>query len=141
MAKLKAAGDLKDVDTSYRLGAHEFQVHIDDKRAAPMGVSTTLAGAELRILVEGQVPVVFRESGREYDIRVRLNENERNLKDSYQSIYVPNVNQSLVRLPLVSNPIETQGYATINVKIAGALFRFQRIPIPAGVDSPKPWKM
>jgi HAE1 family hydrophobic/amphiphilic exporter-1 len=44
------------------------------------------------------VPAKFRESGREYDIRVRLKPEQRNLKENFNKVLIPNMNNSLVRL-------------------------------------------
>ena len=74
--KLKAMPDLKDVDTSVRAGKPEFQVVLDNRKAELMGVSSSIVGAELRNQIEGATPAVFREEGREYDIRVRLQEQD-----------------------------------------------------------------
>ncbi len=112
--KLKVNPDLKDVDTSYRPGKHEFQVVPNRTKAEMMGVSTTSLGNELRTQVEGSIPAVFRVNGEEYDIRVRNQESQRNLKTDFKSILVPNINNRLVRLDSVAAPFETTGPATIN---------------------------
>jgi len=111
--KLKNHPALLDVDISVRPGKPEFQVIPDKARMERLGISTTALGLELRTLVEGSTPAVFRESGREYDIRVRLQEDQRNLREGFESTYVPNVNYSLVRLADVAKPNQTVGPADI----------------------------
>jgi len=81
MDKIKNHPALLDVDTSSRPGKPEFQVIPDRFKAERLGVSTTLLGAELRTQVEGSTPAVFRELGEEYDIRVRMQEDQRDIKD------------------------------------------------------------
>lgn len=112
--KLKNNPSLKDVDTSYRPGKPEFQVVPNRTRAETMGVSTTLLGNELRTQVEGTVASVYRVNGEEYDIRVRSQEDQRNLKESFNKILIPNINGRLVKLNSVAVPFETTGPATIN---------------------------
>ena len=112
--KLKDNPALKDVDTSYRPGKPEFQVVPNRTKSELMGVSTTLLGNELRTQVEGTVPAVYRVNGEEYDIRVRNQEDQRNLKTDFKTILVPNINNRLVRLDSVASPFETTGPATIN---------------------------
>jgi len=114
LAKIKAMPSLKDVDTSFRPGKPEFQVATDDDRARQLGVSTKQLGAELRTQVEGNVAAKLREHGYEYDIRVRLQEDQRDLKASFNSIYVPNINNNLVKLTDVAKPVDTQGPASID---------------------------
>ncbi len=114
LAKLKNHPALLDVDTGYRPGKPEFQVVPNKFQAERLGVATTTMGAELRTLVEGSTPAVFRERGEEYDIRVRLKPDQRNLQASFNQIYVPNVNQRLIRLQDVAKPVITTGPADIN---------------------------
>jgi HAE1 family hydrophobic/amphiphilic exporter-1 len=104
---------LKDVDTSLRAGKPEFQVALDQKRSQALGMSTTVMGSELRTQIEGTTGAKFRELGREYDIVVRLQEDQRNLKAAYNQTYVPNINGNLIYLPDVTNARDTQGPATI----------------------------
>ncbi len=111
--RLKDHPALLDPDISYRPGKPEFQVVPDKARMERLGISTTTLGMELRTLIEGATPAVFREEGREYDIRVRLKEDQRNLREGFARTYVPNVNYSLVRLSDVAKPVETLGPADI----------------------------
>lgn len=111
--KLKNHPALKDPDISYRPGKPEFQAVVDDRRAIQLGVSTAGVGNELRTLVEGTIAAVFREGGKEYDIRVRLAEDQRNIEAMFDKLYVPNLNNSLIRLESVAKPVSTTGPATI----------------------------
>ncbi len=104
---------LKDVDVDYRAGKPELQVAIDTKRADELGVSTVNAGVELRTQVEGSTPVKFRENGEEYDIRVRLQEDQRDLHKGFDQTYVPNINLNLVRLQNVATAVDTRGPSKI----------------------------
>ncbi|MBL7543356.1 MAG: efflux RND transporter permease subunit [Bdellovibrionaceae bacterium] len=113
LAKLKNHPALVDVDTGYRPGKPEFQVVPNKQRAEQLGISTTTMGMELRTLLEGATPAVFRQKGEEYDIRVRLRPEQRDLQTSFNQIYIPNVNQSLVLLKNVADPVKTTGPANI----------------------------
>ncbi|MBL8994076.1 MAG: efflux RND transporter permease subunit [Spirochaetia bacterium] len=119
---LKTHPGLKDVDINYRPGNPEFQVVIDKKKAQELGVASDTVGRELRAQVEGVVPAVYRESGREYDIRVRLKDEQRQLKENFASIRVPNLNNALVPLSSIANPVEASGIATINRENRGRYF-------------------
>lgn len=114
LEKLKNHPALVDADTAYRPGKPEFQVVPDKRRAERLGVATTAMGLELRTLVEGTTPAVFREKGEEYDIRVRLRPDQRDLQANFNQIYVPNVNNSLVLLKNVADPVVTTGPASIS---------------------------
>ena len=104
---------LKDPELSDKPGKPEFQVALDPFKADRFGISSSSVGRELRAQVEGIDAAVFRENGREYDIRVRLREDQRNLEKDFSEIFVPNINMSLVRLASVARPIATVGPANI----------------------------
>lgn len=130
--KIKHHPALVDVDTSNRPGKPEFQVVPDRFKAERLGVSTTLMGAELRTMVEGSTPAVFRERGEEYDIRVRLMEEQRDLKKTFDNIYVPNINYSLIKLSNVAKPLDTTGPANINRQDRGRYIQISADVAPKG---------
>jgi hydrophobic/amphiphilic exporter-1 (mainly G- bacteria), HAE1 family len=72
------------------------------------------------------------ESTREYDIRVRLQEDQRNVQQGFTQTFVPNVNQSLVRLADVAKPVETTGPATITRQDRGRYIQIQADVAPNG---------
>lgn len=121
--RLKVDPNLKDVDIDYRPGKPELRVKLDNMRAEQRGVSTDMVGMELRTMIEGVVPAVFRQNGYEYDIRVRLREDQRNIKEQYSQFYVPNMNGRLVRLQDVAKAEEVVGPATIYRQDRGRYIR------------------
>lgn len=113
-ARLKNHPALKDVEISYRTGKPEVQIQLDQSRAERLGISSVLLGSELRAQVEGVTPAVFRENGREYDVRVRLLPEQRDLKAGFNETYVPNINYSIIPLTSVAKPVVTKGPSNIN---------------------------
>jgi HAE1 family hydrophobic/amphiphilic exporter-1 len=111
--KLKQDPRLKDVDNSNKNTRGEFRVKIKDAEAKMYGVNSQAVGNELRGYVEGYTPTKFRENGLEYDVRLRLKPEQRNLKENFAEIYVPNLNQKLVRLSDIAETSEGQEAATI----------------------------
>ena len=111
--RMKDDPRLKDVDIDFRAGKPEFQIVPQKQRMQQLGLSTATVGFELRTQVEGTTPAKYRENGMEYDVRVRMREDQRNLKDAYSEIRVPNVNGSMVRLADVAKPVETVGPSKI----------------------------
>lgn len=130
--KLKTNPGVKDPDISHKPGKPEFQIVTDNRKAERLGVSSSSVGLELRNLVEGNVPAVFREQGEEYDIRVRLKEDQRDLKSGFNQTYVPNINYRLVKLANVATPIETTGPATINRQDRGRYIQIAADIAPNG---------
>ncbi|MEI8026692.1 MAG: efflux RND transporter permease subunit [Pseudomonadota bacterium] len=111
---LKTHPALTDPTYGNKPGKPEVQIQLDKAKAEKYGVSTTIAGAELRTQVDGATPVVFRENGREYDIRVRMQEDQRDLKKSFNDILIPNINGRLVQLRDVAVAKEDTAPLSIN---------------------------
>ena len=112
--RLKNHPGLKDVTTSVKVGKPEFQAKLDILRSQSLGVSSKSVGMELRAQIEGLTTAKFREEGREYDIRVRLKDDQRDIKAGFADTFVPNLNFNLVRLSDISTPVDAVGLATIN---------------------------
>lgn len=113
MEKLKGDRRLKDLDSNYRFGKPEMQVAVKPGAAKDYGVNTKSVGLELRAQVEGFTPAKFREAGREYNVRVRLQPAQRDLEKNFKDVYVPNINRKLVRLADVAEGKVTSGPASI----------------------------
>jgi len=133
LEKLKNNPSVKDPDINFRPGKPEFQVVVDNEKAERFGVSSSMVGAELRTLIEGSVPAVFRENGREYDVRVRLQEDQRDLKEYFKNTFVPNVNFRLVKLAQVADAKETTGPSAINRQDRGRYVQVMADLTPGGV--------
>lgn len=131
--KLKNHPALLDVDTSFRPGKPEFQVQVDLDAAQRLGVSSSAVGSELRAQVEGLTPAVFRENGLEYDIRVRLRPEQRDLEKEYHKILVPNMNERLVELDRVAKASSTTGPASIDRENRG---RYVQVVADLAPDGP-----
>lgn len=105
---------LEDVSTNYDGGKAEFQAELNPTRMKELGVLGSDAGNELRTQIEGTVPAKFRDNGLEYDIRVRMQDDQRNLEKDFYNVYVPNTNQRMVRLSDIAQPVTTEGPSKIN---------------------------
>lgn len=95
---MKADPAFRNVDTSYRPGKPEVQLHVKSTAAPIYGINTRVMGDEIRAQVEGALPAKFREDGKEYNIRVRLEPDQRSLKENFDKILIPNINNRLIRL-------------------------------------------
>jgi HAE1 family hydrophobic/amphiphilic exporter-1 len=131
--KVKNHPALTGVDLSYRPGKPEFQVIPDRTNAERLGISTNVLGLELRTLMEGQTPAVYRLAGEEYDIRVRLREDQRNLQKEFNRISIPNINGRLIPLPNVVKGVETTGPANITRQDRA---RYYQISADIAADGP-----
>jgi HAE1 family hydrophobic/amphiphilic exporter-1 len=103
LAKLRTNAGLKDVDTSYRDGKPESRIELRPEASKMAGVTASAVGAELRTQVEGTLAGIFREKGRDYDIRVRVAPEQRDLKQNLDRVFVPTTNNRLVPLRAVAD--------------------------------------
>lgn len=111
--ELKKDERLKDVDISNKDTRNEFRVRVKDNAAKLYGVNPQALGDELRGYVEGYTPTKLRQQGLEYEVRIRLKEDQRNLRENFNRIYVPNLNQRLIKLSDVAAPEEGSEDAVI----------------------------
>ncbi|WII70865.1 efflux RND transporter permease subunit [Bdellovibrio sp. 22V] len=112
--KMKKIPGLVDVDTNFRSGKPEFHVVFDRKKSEALGVSTVVAGGELRNRTEGNEQAIFREDGIDYKIRVRFEEAFRDLRTQFATTLVPNSNYNMIPLPRIAKGEEAFGYSQIN---------------------------
>lgn len=113
IARLKQDKRLMEVDSNYRPGKPEVQIKPNAEKAQIYGVNTKTLGDEIKAQVEGETPVKFRENGNEYDIRVRLLPEQRDLGKNYNAIYIPNVNGRMIKLTDVAAIANEKASATI----------------------------
>jgi multidrug efflux pump subunit AcrB len=111
IAKIKG---LVDVDTNFRSGSPEYHVVFDREKSEALGISTVIAGEELRNRTEGTVPAVYRENGIEYDIRVMFDESQKDLRSNFDTTFVPNQNFNMIPLSRVATAEKRVGYSQIN---------------------------
>jgi HAE1 family hydrophobic/amphiphilic exporter-1 len=102
MEKLKSVKDLTEIKTSMEQGVPEFQIKMDEAKMLMAGVNNKTAGSELRIHIEGALAGRLREKGVEYDIRVRLRPDQRDLVRGYYDTRVPNMHFKQVPLSIIS---------------------------------------
>ena len=91
-----------DVDLSWRVGKPEIQARVDRVRAASYGLTLAQLASALRTSLTGSTDTKFREGGEEYDIRVRLREDDRRTLNDIGNIIVGTTPEGPVRLSQVA---------------------------------------
>ncbi|GAB1402436.1 efflux RND transporter permease subunit [Elusimicrobiota bacterium] len=107
--KFQKIDGLLDISTNFRSGKPERQVVMDPAKMQALGVHSVTAGMEMRAMVEGVLPAKFRENGLEYDIRVKLQDDQKDIMSAFDDIYIGNTNNKLIRLKNVSKLVDTDG--------------------------------
>jgi len=90
VAELEARPGFVDLNKSLKLGMPELRVVPDREKAAAMGVDAMTIAQAIQLMVGGMDVGVFKEEGRRYDIRMRLEEDMRDDPASIGSLYVRN---------------------------------------------------
>ena len=100
--QLKARAGFVDLDTAQALRQPEVQVHIDRQKASDLGVRVDAVAAALRTMVGGEKVGFYRETGEQYDVRLRLKESYRSDASVLSALTIPGGNGSLVKLANVT---------------------------------------
>jgi HAE1 family hydrophobic/amphiphilic exporter-1 len=74
---LEGITGLKDLEISQQLAQPELQVVVDREKASNLGLNVTDVGKTVELCFSGDDTVKYREGGEEYDIEVRLREEDR----------------------------------------------------------------
>lgn len=77
MDRLEATGLVVDLDTNYRAGMPELRILPDREAAATRGVSMDTIARTINAAIGGVREGKFTKDGRRYDVRLRLNPEER----------------------------------------------------------------
>lgn len=86
---VQSTGHAVDVRSDWVIGKPEVVVYPDRIRMSDRGVNVQSVAMTLRTLFEGTVATKYREEGDEYDVRVQLQESDRNQIDRVGDLLVP----------------------------------------------------
>ncbi len=106
-----------DVDTSLETGKPEIRVYIDRDKAADLGVDVATVAEAANFLIGGEVDVTkFKDEtrGRRYDVRARLNPEDRAHPEDIGRLYVRARDGKLVELSSIVIVREAGGPGIIN---------------------------
>ncbi|MES0335484.1 MAG: efflux RND transporter permease subunit [Candidatus Magnetobacterium sp. LHC-1] len=126
-----------DVDTSFEEGKPEVRVVIDRDRAAELGVDVATVAEAINVLIGGEADIThYKDSsrGRRYDVRVRLNQQDRAQPKTIANLYVRSRSGALIELSnLVTVTEGASATSIIRVNRQRAIFLFANLEnIPMG---------
>jgi multidrug efflux pump subunit AcrB len=96
--RLSAHGGFVDLDRSLKLGLPELRVIPDRAKAAALGIDGRTLAEAVQIMIGGLDVGVFKEAGRRYDIRMRLERGDRSDPEAIERLYVRSRNGGVVEL-------------------------------------------
>jgi HAE1 family hydrophobic/amphiphilic exporter-1 len=102
-----------DARSSVQRGRPELQVRIDRSRAADLGVPVRALAATVRALVGGVDAATYQDNGKRYDVRVRLDEPQRDEISDLGQLQVRSESGALVDLANVASLRVETGAAEI----------------------------
>ena len=85
--ELQAKGGFVDLDKSLKLGRPELRVTPDREKAAALGVDARTLASTIQAMIGGMDVATSRRRGHRYDIRVRLDEKDRNEPAAIERLY------------------------------------------------------
>ncbi len=113
---MRADAAFADVRSSYEGGRPELQLRIDRDRAADLGVSARALAATTQVALGGVDAGTFESGGRRYDVRVRLEEAQRQTPAHVLQLQVRSANGALVDVGSVTDATTADGPVQIDRK-------------------------
>lgn len=104
---------LVDLDRSFQAGKPELHVDVDRARASRVGLSTAAVGSTVRTLLNGTTATRYRETGKEADIVVRLQAEDRSRINDILSLSISSATGQVVPLGNVASLTTSTGPTSI----------------------------
>jgi len=104
---------LVDITDDLNAGRPELQVDVDRERANQFGLSTEQVASTVRAAIQGQEASTFRDGEDEYDITVRLQEEDRQTLESLRNLTLATPSGDQIPIVSVANLRETSGFGSI----------------------------
>jgi HAE1 family hydrophobic/amphiphilic exporter-1 len=100
---MRGSGEFKDISSSFESGKPELQILFDRWRAGDLGVSARGLATTARTVVGGVEAGTFQDKGKRYDIRVRLEGDQRQRPDQLGLMQVRTGDGRLIDLASVAD--------------------------------------
>jgi len=107
---------LVDIDTDWRMGKPEVRLIPDRRKAAEYGITVGEIARVLRTALTGEVASTYRELDNEFDIRVKLREEDRFFQEQVQTITLTAQDGKPVPITTVCRIEQDSGPTTITRK-------------------------
>lgn len=103
----------REVESSLEESRPEIQVSIDRQRAGQLGLTASQVASSVRTAISGTITSTYRVAGKEYDIRVKIGENDVNL-DELKGLTIAAPSGARVPLREVAEITKVKGPTSIN---------------------------
>lgn len=89
---------IMNIDTDLKLNKPQLSVRIDRDKTADVGVEIEHIGRTLETLLGGRQITRFKQEGKQYDVIIKLKDQDRTKPSDLTSIFVKNKNNQLIQL-------------------------------------------
>lgn len=113
---LASIDGVREADTSIADTKAEARIYIDRQKAAKYGLSTSSAANLIKTGIDGQVASQYTDDGKEYDIRVKLPENQTKTYEDLKNLKIKAGTGQWITIADIADMSIEQGYTTINRK-------------------------
>jgi HAE1 family hydrophobic/amphiphilic exporter-1 len=107
--KISEVPGIRDVDTTMKYGKPELRINVDRQKSSQLGISLAQIADTVKVSMLGTVPTRLRVGGEEYDIRVRLQSQDRATVADLLNIKIPTPTGALVGLETLARIEEGEG--------------------------------
>ena len=115
-AELKKMRGIVDIEISRKMGKPELQIEVNRDKASHLGLNVSDIGRTIQTFFSGKEATKYREKGKEYDIFVRLREEDRKDIADLENSFVTSPSGKPIRLTNVAQIIEKSGPVKIERK-------------------------
>lgn len=112
-SELEATGKFTDLDTDFRDGMPELHIVPDRAQAAAYGITIADISQNIAVLMGGATAGKFSKGGKRYDIRVRLQDSDRDAIPDLNRIKIRNTRGELIPLSAVARVEEATAMQAI----------------------------
>ena len=114
--ELRKIKGVVDIEISRKMGKPELQIRVDRDKASHLGLNVSDIGNTIEALFSGEETTKYREKGKEYDIFVRLREEDRGYISDLKKSFIASPVGKQIRLTNVAEVLEKYGPVTIERK-------------------------
>ncbi|MBI1239110.1 MAG: MMPL family transporter [Alphaproteobacteria bacterium] len=114
LAAMRETGFYADARTSYEAGKPEVQILVDRERTADMSIGIRSLATTMRAMVGGVEATTFQDDGERFDVRVRLEADQRDDLSKLSLIQVRGADGSLIDLTNVATIAVAEGAAQVD---------------------------
>ena len=130
MAEMKNSGLFQDIDTDYQRGMPELDIIPDREKCMANNIDVLALANTISYLVGGQKIGTFKDNGKQYDVRIRLLQQDRGRREDVGNLYVRSRTGQLVQIRDVAQMTLRPSFLSITRQMRQRAVTLQANPAP-----------